>query len=232
MSLGEYLGAGAATTKLLLHLNGNSNDSSGNGNNGTNTSITYGKQYGKFNDGALFTQTSRINIPSQDYLNLQSQFTISAWVYPTSYGGSTLYTCTIMQKDQYPATGRCFTFTLVGTADAGNTGKLRFIYNVPSNTSIYSTGTIPLNTWSHVSIVSTQGTYVFYRNATNIGSGNINITPQVTGTLPLSIGALDQSIWTGSLIGRMDEVIIENRAWTQQEVQKYYTNALGRFATW
>ena len=30
---------------------------------------------------------------------------------------------------------------------------------------------------------------------------------------------------------KTDEIIIENRAWTQQEIQKYYTNALGRFAT-
>ena len=29
--------------------------------------------------------------------------------------------------------------------------------------------------------------------------------------------------------GAIDEVIIENRAWTASEVKKYYTNSLGRF---
>ena len=43
MTLGEYIGAGSATTKLLLHLNGNSTDSSGNGNNGTDTDVLYHK---------------------------------------------------------------------------------------------------------------------------------------------------------------------------------------------
>lgn len=229
MSFGEYLGAGASVSKLILHLNGSSVDSSGNGNNGTDTGITYGKQYGKFNEGALFTQTSRINIASKDYFNLQSQFTIIAWIYPTSNGNSTMYTNTICQKDQYPGTGRCFTFARVGTADIGNVGKLRFVYNILNNISVYSTGLVPLNEWSLVAIVSTQGSYAFFRNGNNIGSGNINITPQATGTLQLTIGALDQSIYTGSLIGKIDEVIIENRAWTETEIKKYYTNSLGRF---
>ena len=34
----------------------------------------------------------------------------------------------------------------------------------------------------------------------------------------------------GFFNGSLDEIIFESRIWTQQEVQKYYTNALGRFA--
>ena len=80
MSLGEYLGAGAATTKLLLHLNGNSNDSSGNGNNGTDTNITYSKNYGKFNEGANFNgSTSKIVTGNCNY---GIRFTVSIWVKP------------------------------------------------------------------------------------------------------------------------------------------------------
>ena len=57
-TLGEYLGAGASTTKLLLHLNGKSTDSSGNGNNGTNSNITYSLANGKFGQGAGFNGSS------------------------------------------------------------------------------------------------------------------------------------------------------------------------------
>jgi hypothetical protein len=41
----------------------------------------------------------------------------------------------------------------------------------------------------------------------------------------LGCASSSDSFWSGAI----DEVIIENRAWTASEVKKYYTNSLGRF---
>jgi len=77
---GQYLGAGSATTKLLLHLNGNSTDVSGNGNNGTDANITYGLGNGKFFAGAGFNgTTSKIRCSSA--ISFTGNFTISFWIY-------------------------------------------------------------------------------------------------------------------------------------------------------
>jgi hypothetical protein len=228
-TLGEYLGAGASTTKLLLHLNGNSTDSSGNSNSGTDTAITYSQANGKFGQGAGFTKDSRINIPTQTYFNLQSPFTISTWVYQTSRGTSTSYEGGLLCKDNATTNNRSWAFVVRGPADGANTGKLRFTYNRPSDTSVLSSGVIPLNKWTNCIIVSTQGTYTFYINGVASGSGNTNITPAFQGTSPLFIGLNNTNQFVETIIGNQDEVIVETRAWSASEVKKYYTYSRGMF---
>ena len=231
MTLGEYLGAGSGTTKLLLHLNGNSTDSSGNANNGTDTAITYSQANGKFGQGAGLAVTSYSTIPTQTYFNLQSAFTISAWIYQKSNGTGTSYEENILSKDDGTTNNRSWHFFVRGPADTTNKNKLKFVYNLLTDTGVYSSSTIPLNTWTNVMIVSTAGTYTFYINGVASDSGSTNITPAYQGTAPLRIGLYPQSIYTESLPGNQDEVIIENTAWTPQQVQKYYSQAQGRYAT-
>ena len=226
-TLGEYLGAGSGTTKLLLHLNGNSTDSSGNGNNGTDSNISY--VAGKFGQCAQLANTSKSSIVSTSDLNLQSAFTISAWVYQTSNGTGTSYEENILTKDNETTNNRSWRFCITGPAETGKTRFLRFIYNVPSNLSVFSASGISLNTWTNVIIVSTQGTYTFYINGVASGNGNTNITPVYQGTAPLCLGVLSIYSYLESLIGSIDEVIVENRAWSAEEVKKYYTYSKGMF---
>ena len=88
MSLGEYLGAGSAVTKFLLHLNGNSQDSSGNSLNGTDTSMSYSKNYGRFNEGAYFNGSGQIRLGNSTILQ-PTKLTISMWIKRTTTEGST-----------------------------------------------------------------------------------------------------------------------------------------------
>jgi hypothetical protein len=207
-------------------LDGNSNDAHGS-NNGTDSGITYNASYGKIGQGALGNGTSYTSIPSQAAFNLQSSFTLLSWVYLTSYGKSTSYEEQIIAKDNLTSGNRCFSFIVRGPADSGNKGKLRFCYNPILDTSVFSTGVIPLNTWTQVALVSTAGTYTFYINGVASGSGSTNITPVYQGIAPLSLRSGYNSQYVESMIGYQDEVGIWSRALTSDEITQLYNNGNG-----
>ena len=107
---------------------------------------------------------------------LQGSFTVQAWVYQysTLSNWENQIACGIGASSRWR-------FCIAGTDDTGNVNKLRFAYN--SNTSVYSTGTIPVGQWTHVAITfSGSNSYKFYINGVLSGSGSTNITPQGSGT--------------------------------------------------
>ena len=152
------------------------------------------------------------SMPSRGVFNLQSEFSLFSWVYLTSYGKGTSYEERIIAKDNVTTNNRCFNFVTSGPADTGNVGKLRFVYNVPDNISIYSTSTVGLNSWHYVGIVSTQGTYTFYIDGVASGTGSTNITPAYQGTAPLALRSIPNDQYVESIIGYQDEVGIWSRA--------------------
>ena len=216
-TLGEYLGAGSATTKLLLHLNGNSTDSSGNGNNGTDTAITYSA--GKFGQGAGFNgTTSQIIFNPITALQVQA-FTINAWVNP-----DTDYKTFIYQVNGAAA------FYIAYQIYIGENN----VYIVQMNGSAYTlsvnfTPTIT-KTWNHFSFVYTGSAWLTYLNGNLV---NTTSAPAIyyggsSSTKYIYIGknpVTTAETWTKAI----DEVIVENRAWTASEVKKYYTYSRGMF---
>lgn len=218
----------ALTDNLVAYykLDGNSNDSVGS-NNGSDSGITYDASYGKIGQGASGNGTSYTSIPSQAAFNLQSSFTLLSWVYLTSYGKGTSYEERIISKDSVTSENRCFIFSTSGPAETGNVGKLRFIYNIISNYSVFSTSTVGLNGWYYVGIVSTAGTYTFYINGVASGSGSINITPAYQGTAPLSLRSIINDQYRESMIGYQDEVGIWSRALSSTEIGELYNSGAG-----
>lgn len=222
MSAGEYLGAGSSTTKLLLHLNGNSTDSSGNGNNGIASNVSYDLNYGKFNEGALFSyQSGRIYATTTITLN---QVTFSCWakLTQTNPGGKRGYICLSKDGkgiDSVRSWGQWFFW------DNGNlTINIDFLsasitFNTPAS----------INVWYNI-IGTYDGSIVrAYVNGKLIGSQNFSGTIP-NGAAKITVGNRHQTSNDGSgFTGHIDEVIVENYGWTPQQVQKYYTNALGRF---
>ena len=216
-TLGEYLGAGSATTKLLLHLNGNSTDSSGNGNNGTDTNITYSQANGKFGQGAGFNGSNSW-ITRANLMSATNTATISMWVKMTNFTN---------------------TIQAIGGISADNVNGSFFFYAYNSNSAIRAL----IRTNNNLDGVSASGlsSGVWYNLlATYDGSkmkyyvdskfiGEINMTGNVGGNIPLLLGQTNVSNYNYWLNGAIDEVIVENRAWTASEVRKYYTNAKGRF---
>lgn len=227
MSLGEYIGAGSNITKLLLHLNGNSNDSSGNGNNGTDTSISYGKQYGKFNDGASFNgSTSYIKILNSPSLNLTSNFTFSVWFKKNSSTTKQI----LIKWGRGSTLTRCQYHMWVN-----NNNKLSLFVRQSNgiDLEIADTSTIPVGVWTLVTFTGDSSSLKIYVNSllknAVAWSGYFNV-PTTPNDLGVGVKIDDGYPADPAYFdGLMDEIIIENRAWTYQEVLKYYTNALGRF---
>jgi len=215
-TLGEYIGAGSGTTKLLLHLNGSSTDSSGNNNNGTDTAITYVD--GKFGKCASFNgSSSNISISDTASLKITGNITISAWINPSS---APTFTC---------VAGKFLNSTNKSYWLAFNGGKagMYISTNGSNQTGEALSQTLSNGVWYNV-VGTYDGTntkiYVNGSLANSIGqTGGINDS---TGSFAVGkLGSLSSDYFPG----KIDEVIIENRAWTASEIKKYYTYSLGRF---
>jgi hypothetical protein len=218
-TLGEYIGAGSAITKGLWHLNGNSTDSSGNGNNGTDTAITYSLANGKFGQGAGFNGSSS----KIDYTLAQgvSDYTVSCWFKVT---GTNLMTMWSAISGSYEDIIRQY-------ATNGIVFHTNSSYNIDPIRDIGGTCDIPAGVW-HNAVLTVKIT-----GATYTASGYVNGL-----LLQTASSAYTKISWTGNhrlggLIyenaywgnGNLDEVIIENVAWSPEKIKKYYTFTKGRF---
>lgn len=218
MSLGEYIPN--SSTKLLLHLNGSSADSSGNGNNGTDTAITYSQANGKFGQGAGFNGSSSfINLGQGVSLNPTNAITISHWFKNTTATSGMI----VCKGDTNP---NLQYYTYQGYPNI----SLR-VKTTSGNLEQYSSNVFNDNNW-HSFIATWNNTDGYIRIYADGILNSISSTT-LTGTLvspatPLSIGKdiPDNSyFWNGSI----DEMIIENVAWSAEKVRKYYTMSKGRF---
>lgn len=209
--LGEYLGAGASTTKLLLHLNGNSTDSSGNGNNGTDTSITYSLANGIFGQGAGFNGTSsKIKCTPAG----AAVFTMSFWMNATALTNGRF----IANRNRSD-----------GKADKGiaiTTGnKLRFnTYDGVTPLNIISNLALSTGVWYHIVGVFNGSSSQLYINSVLDNSGTLGTF--TTGS-EVHLGA--SGAGGDYFSGKIDEFIIEDVVWTPEYIKKYYTYSKGRF---
>ena len=89
-SFGEYLGAGAGTTKLLLHYEGTTGDYSGNNNVEVANNITLSQSYGKFSQGGGFNGTNSY-IKLLNSANINTSFTFIDYIKLSGTSGCTIY---------------------------------------------------------------------------------------------------------------------------------------------
>jgi len=223
MSNGEYLGSGSGITKGLWHLNGNSTDTSGNGNNGTDTSMTYSLANGRFNQGGVFSGSGYISIPSGGWVGNLTAFTIVAWFKRASDSASqAIYTNGTTASSIW-----CFlnlTSTGLVNFDSydGNAGTRA---NLVSVTSGLGNGL-----WHNVVAVKSGASSRYLYVDGKLEASDLTHNPSLSfnngyiGAYSVSGGGI-ASRFTGSI----DEVIVENVAWSAEKVKKYYTYAKGRF---
>ena len=225
--LGVYLGAGSGITKGLWHFEGSSSDSSGNGNNGTDTAISYGLSYGKFGQGANFNgSTGYISMGNVLGFEYNQSFTIATWWK----NNNTVSQNTISkQQNISPYAGYG-----IGTSISGYPQV--FLYRDGNGAFIKTIPTL-LNDKLHFVVMTYDGSntinglkmYVDGVLSNTTTDSNITFTLSILSTTPFQISGRGG---TGLLMnGNIDEVIIENVAWTPTQIQKYYTNAKGRFGT-
>lgn len=213
-------------------LNGNSNDYSGNGNNGTDTNITYSKSNGRLNQGAGFNgSSSRISITNVASLRPQNTLTISAWVKVTP-----LSTVSYIFQSSYEYQGTPWNFAGVGL----------FIDLVSSNYSIvfqtgnYSASKFSLkyiisqnlinSKWNLITATLDGTTGRLYLNGFLIESATDDYLPSYQANNYISIGGRNvNGTFYNYFNGCIDELIIDNTAWSPAQIKNYYAATKGFF---
>lgn len=171
-----------------------------------------------------------IEVPDMPSLDVQ-QFTIEAWVFPTSdiSGGSPDSTSFIVAKESASSNqyilGRKNN-TACGSGGGIPTGNLAFhiegLSGLPNDCSDYVNGNayLPLNTWSHVALTYDGA------NVRTFLNGVLTRTISATGTIPDTTGSLQiggrirggTSFWAGQI----DEPAIYNRGLSPSEIQAIF----------
>lgn len=230
MSFGEFLTTGSNNTRFLLHLNGNSTDSSGNGLNGTDTSMSYSKIYGKFNEGAYFNGSGQIRLGNSTIMQ-PTELTISMWIKRTTTAGTT--PTLIMRDNGLSSYVSAYCVYLTTT-----TGYIRYEQQNGGTTVAVqsSVGITDTTTWHHICVVRwpSQGMTRIYLDGKMVAEDLGNYTAIYysdragQGT---NIGAYIYG--NGSVLARytgyMDEIILLGIPWSHDDVRKYYTYSRGYF---
>jgi PKD repeat protein len=177
-------------------------DASGRGNWGNINDATWISS-GKFGKALEFDGISAfVTINDSPSLDLSSNLTLEAWVYPTdqSEGWQDII---FKEPDLYYLEG-----------SSGDTGT-------PTTGGTYASGPLfapaplPVNAWSHLAATYDGATLVLYVNGAPVAS-RPETGPIETSSSPLTIGgdALYGQYWKG----RIDEVRLYNRALTPSEI--------------
>lgn len=216
--LWEYLGAWSSTTKLLLHLNWNANDSSWNWNNWTPTNITWvGWKIGSWS-ASFNGSNSLINLPL-NIINWTS-FTFSGFIKPAVTSGRAYYIRALYNPVDSP--------------------EIRiYINNNSIYFAIYDWWAYQCEYWiPYTDTINFH--HICWACRTNSFKLYIDWIEKLSDTSwSFNINWVSlHSIWYYGINGSteyqkfnwlIDEVIIENRAWTPEEVRKYYTYSQWRF---
>ena len=206
-----------ANTVAYYKMDWNANDSSWNGRNGTDDNISYvpGRfwQWWSFNGS-----TSIIRLPNNFQNNFSWWlFTISAFVKPASFTG----TVNSIFKNRGDATTWAVHFDL--------TNSKVTLYITQSNWTmiwaLQSAAKLSTGIWYHVWAVADWTNINIYLNWNNVGSRAYNWTLK-TSFIYNNIWCKVKDTWVidvnQSFNWLIDEVIIENVAWSATEVQEYY----------
>jgi len=183
-------------------------DSSGNNNNGTLTNGPNWTTSGKYGPALVFDGVNdKVVVPDSNSLDLTTRLTLEVWIYPT---GAMSGWDTVLMKEQ-PGN---LLYALYANGDASLPEGYIWIN---AEQGVQGTGTLPLNTWSHLALTYDGVTLNFYVN------GQLVQSRAQVGTLSASSGVLsigNNSIWPNeTFLGRIDEIRIYNRALTQQDIQ-------------
>lgn len=185
-------------------------DLSGNNNNGTISSPSWTTS-GKYGKALTFGSLARrVVVSDSNTLDLTNEMTLEAWVYPTSGLASNAWR-TVILKEQ--------TEDLVYALYANGVGNKPYGYIYSSGKEIGASisGTLPLNTWTHLSSTFDGKVLKLYKNGNLIASNNYTGLI-LTSTKPFNIGG--NAVWTNEVFnGKIDEVRVYNKALTQTQIQ-------------
>jgi hypothetical protein len=156
-----------------------------------------------------------LTVNDANSLDLTAGMTLEAWVYPTVAPSGWR---TIIEKEQ---PGNMVYYLQAGSSSSNQpaTG----VYTGGAERTLFGTGQLAINTWTHLAATYDGATQRLYVNGTQAVSRTQTGTIQTSGS-PLRIGG--NSIWGEYFQGRIDEVRIYNRALSQAEIQTDMNTAI------
>jgi len=175
-------------------------DSTSNANGAVPNSGNPTASTGQIGGALTFASPSRLVIAAAASLDLTtySAWTMSAWVKPTSYAGTSWPT--IYSYGSYRASMG------LSQATAGTDGRIENVIN--DATYRQSTNPVTLNAWNYVTITRTATTTSFYLNGNADGSSGVTTVTtagQVSGIGADGNGAINAA---EQFLGLIDEVRI------------------------
>jgi Concanavalin A-like lectin/glucanases superfamily/Ig-like domain CHU_C associated len=156
------------------------------------------------NNALSFVRTSSqyVSVPHSTSLNLGATFTLEAWV---NYSGAN---STILDKGNY---------NFLWSLNANTNGNKMGFYTRNTGAWVYSTGTVPENTWTHVAITLNAGILTFYINGIASGTATVAFSQD---TEPMNIGRQQPTFCVcNHFNGSMDEVRLWNVAKNATQIQ-------------
>ena len=182
-------------------------DASGNSNTGAVSGATWTTS-GRYGNALSFNGSSnRVDINDASLLDLTTGMTLEAWVFPTS---STGWRTAIMKERSGG-----MTYALYANNNASRPAV--YVRIGGRDRSVTGSASLTLNTWNHLAATYDGTTLILYVNGNRVGSltvrGSITVTSQA-----LRIGG-STALSSRYFSGRIDEVLIYNRALSQAEIQ-------------
>ncbi|MEY4569332.1 MAG: hypothetical protein RLZZ398_771 [Verrucomicrobiota bacterium] len=170
-------------------------------------------QSGRVGNAFSFTGTNQnVVIPQSPSLDLSRlpEWTIEAWVSPTSFTGSSYPT--IYAQGPF---GVSFGLNY-------STGKLESWIN--DSNRLTTTATVPLNRWTHVAMSYNGVNRVFYINGVNVGFA---ASPAITDlNASSSIGNVTGSASNSQFFGKIDELAVYGRVLTDAEITAIHASGI------
>lgn len=219
MSLGESFSEGSGVTKILLHLENDGTDSSGNGNHCSNNNVIFGINYGRYNNGAYFRPAFNSYLANANCGMGTGNINFSAGI--TFYVTGTQTRGELFCLGSYSVVNRAIMFGV--RAKSGGNDAIYFDYagSVGSSTNTR----VKYNSWNYLYVTKSGNNITIILNGVKETFTKSGLSINTV----LYIGFYG-NVGTAHFNGYIDEFVLVNRVWTQQEIQKYYTNALGRFS--
>src|SRR6188472_1929439 len=188
-------------------------DLSGNGNAGVLDGASW-TTAGKFGGALSFNGSSaRVRVPDSASLDLTTQATLEAWVYPAATQSGWR---AVVQKE--PDSYLLSASTHVGALRPG--AGVTVGGSVPT---IFAPSALPVGVWSHLAMTYDGTQLRMFVNGTQVSSAPLT-GPISPTTSPLWIGG--NSPYGEYFSGRIDEVRVYRSALTQAEIQTDMANAV------
>jgi len=219
--------------KVYYPFSGNTNDESGNGFNATNYGATpAADRYDSLNNAYSFngsTNYMMIGNPVPSELQIQNEITLSAWIYITSYPGSSNLGLIVGSQTDYTTSGASIFIDGRTNSDGQPCppGHIHFQIGDGSWHVTNSSSVVPLNQWVLITATrkANEAGKIYYNNVLQ-PSTSVSWNGTVTYNSAWMMMGRQQDYGDRYFNGKIDEARVYNRALSETEVKILYANYL------